>query len=155
MSPDALQGYRSWLSQRSRCNCKRSQDYKWYGAKGKKVCYSSRDFVAWWLHNLKLKKWDKPTVGRIDHDGDYCFENIIMQEHSDNSKERVARLGGYIKMKPRKVYALDSNLEPFAEFKSVNYAAQFYNIDASTVYGSASREIFRGKRKFKFVEISV
>lgn len=93
MSKDELQGYSSWKAQRRRCYCKTSKSYKNYGLKGLTVEYGSREFVGWWIYNLSLKDWKKPTCGRIDHSKGYSFDNIKMEELADNSKEVFERLG--------------------------------------------------------------
>ena len=91
MDKVALKGFRSWDKQRSRCNNPNHGGYKNYGGKGIKVHYSARDFVGWWIENFKTFKGDSATVGRIDHDDDYRFDNIIIQSRSDNSKEVYPR----------------------------------------------------------------
>lgn len=93
MSKEEKQGYTSFLSQKARCYNKNDPAFKNYGKKGITVEYGPREFIGWWLFNLKTKDWKIPTVGRIDHSKSYCFDNIEMQEKSDNSIERISRLG--------------------------------------------------------------
>lgn len=93
MSWEAKQAYRSWYNQRDRCNRKKSKGYKWYGAKGIKVEYSSRAFIGWWLHQLAGKKSPRGkksamTCDRIDPNKNYCFSNIQLISRSQNSKRQ-------------------------------------------------------------------
>ncbi len=81
------QAYSAWRGQRARLGTE----------------YSAREFVSWWLHNLKKKKWIDPTTGRLDHSRGYSFDNIEMQERSDNTKEMCARTGNLGGVKRRKV----------------------------------------------------
>ena len=80
----AKKAYQSWVDQRARCNNPNIDCYKYYGAKGIQVKYSSREFVGWWLEELKSFKGKKPTVSRINHDGHYEFGNIKLEDHFDN-----------------------------------------------------------------------
>lgn len=91
--PIVVKAYNCWATQRKRCNNPNSQDYYRYGARGIKVHYKSGEFVTWYLKEYRKKNWVFPTVGRLDHDGDYCFENIIMQEMRENVQERLKRCG--------------------------------------------------------------
>lgn len=142
MSPEARQGYLSWKAQRSKCRNKNNKDYKYYGGKGVQIQYSSRDFVSWWLTNLaKRKSWDTPTVGRIDHNGHYCFENIEMQERVENSTERMNRLGPYRVDIEVAVY---KNGKFLARFSSYNEAAEFCKIHSATVSKLANRKYISG-----------
>jgi hypothetical protein len=88
---EVAQAYSSWLAQKAKCYRKNHPDYKWYGAKGIRVDYGSRWFVSWWIHNLKLFNGKRPTCGRIDHDKNYCSENIVMQDSGDNARESWLR----------------------------------------------------------------
>ena len=81
----------SYKCQIQRCYYKSKKDYKYYGAKGIEVSYSKRDFVSWYLFNIKNFKGKKPTVGRIDHSKNYSFDNIEMQELTDNINEMINR----------------------------------------------------------------
>jgi hypothetical protein len=149
MSKTAAQGYASWANQKSKCYNAKNPDFKYYGAKNIRVLYSSREFVGWWLYNLKTKKWDSPTVGRLDHEKDYCFENIQMEERIDNSSERVRRKGRPIGVKPKKVLVLLKK-RPFLSFKSANQAAIALKLNVSTVCRIADGKYQSGRKKIVF-----
>lgn len=83
-----ITAYRSWGDQRYRCNNPKSPSYKWYGKKGIKVEYGSREFVNWWLvQQSTLKLVGTVTCDRIDPSKNYSFDNIQLLISSDNSKK--------------------------------------------------------------------
>ncbi len=121
------EAYQSWAAQKSKCYNKNSRLYRYYGAKGIKVLYSSREYVGWWIEQSKKKKtWKKKNCGRIDHDGDYCFENIEMQEASENVAERNTRISS-------KPVAFFENGNFICSFSSVVVAAKHFNVDSTVI----------------------
>lgn len=79
--------YNVWRGQRGRCYNKKHHSYKYWGKKGIKVEYSSREFIGWYLENIKKYKGKSPSIGRIDHSKNYSFNNIIIESIQDNSKK--------------------------------------------------------------------
>ncbi len=152
-SPEKRQAYNSYRSQMKRCGDPRDPRYKYSGARGIKVTYSLADFVDWWVLNLKTRtSWHRPTCGRIDHAKDYSFDNIEMQECSENSKERQRRVPGTCPRFPKKkVVLLDSKGNPGIIFESVKSAEKIMRL-ANVIY------VCQGKRpathgfKFKYYE---
>ncbi len=126
------QGYVSWANQKSKCYNKRNPDYKYYGKKGITVEYSSREFVGWWLLNLKKRKWKSPTVGRLDHSKGYYFENIEMQEALENTRERIRRCGRPEGRQSKKILVFKDDI-PFFSSRSANQAALVTKKPTSTV----------------------
>ncbi len=94
MSIPQRKAYQVWFSQRDRCSSQKHASYKYYGAKGIKVKYGSREFMDWWVAEYEKCNYKKPSVGRIDHSKDYEFGNIEMLERGDNTREMLARTGG-------------------------------------------------------------
>lgn len=94
--------------------------------------YSSREFIGWWLHNLKKKKWKDPTCGRIDHAQGYFFGNIVMQERGDNTKERNARLGNPCRTHHPVLAVVESGEK--VRFVSQATASAALNISVRTIY---------------------
>jgi hypothetical protein len=84
LSKEGKTAYQSWADQRARCQNSKNQAYKYYGAKGISVLYGSTEFVNWWLNEMSVLNLKKPTISRIDHDGNYEFGNIKLEEHIDN-----------------------------------------------------------------------
>lgn len=77
----------SWQDQRGRCNNPRHKCYKWYGAKGVQVKYSSRDFIAWWLREAKGRR-GRLVCDRIRSSGHYEFGNVQLITQSENASRQ-------------------------------------------------------------------
>jgi hypothetical protein len=61
--------YSTWLNIRNKCNSPKNKDYRYYGARGIKVCARWNDFSKF-LEDMG----EKPiglTIERVDNDGDY------------------------------------------------------------------------------------
>lgn len=142
MTAIARKGYNSYTNQKSKCENKNNPDYKYYGAKNILVCYSRREFIAWWISANKENKVDDPTTGRIDHNKNYCFENIIVQERSANSKERTDRLGAFLNKKPI-ISFINNKIDKV--FDSASEAANYYGINVSTVIRLSQDRYLSGK----------
>jgi len=71
---------------KTRCENPNSTAYKWYGAKGVKVCPEWKDFAVFrdWAMSHGYKQG--LTIDRIDPDGDYCPDNCRWITRSENSK---------------------------------------------------------------------
>ncbi len=93
-------GAASYARQRQRCSWKKDPSNKYYI----NICveYSLREYVSWWLFKLKSypEGWEtpknrglRPSCGRIDHNKNYCFENIRLESRRANTQERLHRVG--------------------------------------------------------------
>lgn len=88
--------YQSWADQRQRCYNPNNPAYKYYGAKGIKVLYSSQELIEWFRESIKTFTGKKWNVSRIDHSKDYSLDNIKLDDHTDNCiKEVFERYGGH------------------------------------------------------------
>lgn len=78
--------YRVFLSMHNRCELTTSREYKWYGAKGIKVCEEWKDFQTFanWAYSHGYEKG--LTIDRIDPKGIYCPENCEWVTRSENTK---------------------------------------------------------------------
>ena len=78
--------YLVYRSMRSRCENKNTKGYRWYGAKGVKVCDEWKSFSSFqkWAEESGYKKG--LTIDRIDPESDYCPENCEWVTRSENSK---------------------------------------------------------------------
>jgi len=67
--------YQTWLHMRCRCLSPKSQDYKYYGERGVKICKEWEDYKA--FHDWAYKNGynDNLTLDRVDNNGDYSPEN--------------------------------------------------------------------------------
>ena len=83
--------FESWRGMKERCDNKKSINYKYYGAKGVKICkrwYSFKNF----LKDMGLKPDTRYTIDRIDPYGNYTHGNCrwatrFQQRHNRREKE--------------------------------------------------------------------
>ena len=112
LSEEHKKAWNSFRAQKGRCYDKNNVHYKNYGAKEIIMEYSLDDFTHWWVSKQKDNYIEDATISRLDHDSNYCFENVRLESRSANSKERNARTPQGIK-----VAALTPTGEHFATFK--------------------------------------
>lgn len=149
---NAVKASESYSGQVDRCTNKKNKRYYRYGLRGIKVLYTRHQFIDWWLHNIKSFKGKIPTVGRIDHDGNYEFSNIILEDKSENSRERAFRLGGIQKIKS---VALVNPVKRIilSEFKSGSEAAKLESTPQVNVSRSCRlKTTLRNGKTFRFLE---
>lgn len=154
VSKEVLQAKNSYRAQSERCNNKNSAKYRLYGGKGVRVEYSHREFVGWWLENVITREWKSPTVGRLDHSKGYSFDNIEMQERSENSLERLRRNPTRAGQQKIPVIAIrDGERWEFPSVKSA--AAHFGILDSSISNNCRGRsKTCDGGLKFSYLEAS-
>jgi hypothetical protein len=110
---------------KTRCYNKKSKAYKWYGGRGIKCLITSEELKELWFRD-KAYEMKKPSIDRIDNDGNYCIENCRFIELSENSSERNRRVSS----KPVLLYLKTNILQ---EFKSAKEASDFLNIPHSSL----------------------
>ena len=101
--------YSVWTSMRYRCNNSNSNNYKYYGGKGVKICKRWDKFENF-LHDMGEKP-DGLSIDRIDGDGDYEPNNCrwaTQQQQCENKRHLLKGKGklsnaiyraGYLKQK--------------------------------------------------------
>lgn len=88
--------YKIWSKIKHRCNNQNNNRYKHYGGRG--IRYDPRwdDFLEFkrdmyfdYLRAIRIKKIKKPSIERIDNDGNYCKKNccwILLKEQNKNTR---------------------------------------------------------------------
>ncbi len=122
MSKKERLGYEAYCGQKARSK----------KAKLPPPSYSAREFIGWWLHNLKTFKGTVPTCGRIDHKKGYSWDNIFMQDMKENSREGFLRNKMHIKSAIKnsstvKVFCKKTDTH-IATFSSLRDAARTFNV---------------------------
>ena len=81
--------YRIWHNMKSRCTNVNKPDYKYYGAKGIKICEEWEDYLTFKQWAINNGYADNLTIDRIDSNGNYCPENcrwITIQKQQTNKQ---------------------------------------------------------------------
>lgn len=80
-----------WHGMKHRCDCETATSYKWYGAKGVRVCAEWQDFEVFRKWAMSHGYADQLTIERNDSSRDYEPDNCEWVTRSENS--RRARVG--------------------------------------------------------------
>jgi len=87
--------YRAWCNMRRRCEDTKSPLFKWYGARGIKVCEDwSKSFINFYK-DMGPKPNSNLTLDRINNDGDYEPHNcrwVTMEVQARNKRQRKSKL---------------------------------------------------------------
>lgn len=80
--------YKLWASVKARCESPNASNYKYYGARGIKMCegwrHNPKSFVDWAIANGWQKGLD---IDRINNDGEYSPHNCRFTSHLENSQK--------------------------------------------------------------------
>jgi len=82
--------YKVWCAMLSRCNNPNATAYKWYGARGIKVCDSWHKFENFYK-DMNEQPFIGATLDRIDNDKDYKKSNCRWVTHQENCQNRSKR----------------------------------------------------------------
>lgn len=106
--------YVIWTGMKARCNNPKEKAYKYYGAKGVKIC------SEWEYDFLEFRKWaldngynDTLTIERVDVSGNYEPQNCIWITKEAQQKNKTSTLyyeyfGFYLRLKDwAKIYNID------------------------------------------------
>ena len=91
-----------WDGMKKRCNCLTDKHYKWYGARGIKVCEEwSNSFQAFKSWALNYGYMDDLSIDRIDNDGNYepskCRWVTHQQQMCNTRRNRMITYNGETK----------------------------------------------------------
>ena len=152
-----LPWWKSYSGAKQRCENPNSHNFKRYGARGIKFEITPEQMNELWLRD-KAHLMKKPSIDRIDNDGNYSFENCRFLEGSANTKRRkmdytpmkIAILqydinGNFIKRWPsasdvRRAIGLKSNNFNIAEKRGWKVKGYYWRFETKPKKG----EILRG-----------
>lgn len=128
--------YKVWSGMKTRCNCSKRRDYKWYGGKGIEVCDEWQIFDNFRIWAESNGYSDNLTIDRIDSDKGYCPENcrwIPFVENIRNKKE--------IKLTMEKANEIRRKYKTGRY--TLNELGKEYKISSSVVSGIINNKIWR------------
>ena len=105
---------------KQRCNNKNHTHYKYYGGRGIK-CLITADEIKQLIIRDKYNTLKRPSIDRIDNDGNYCLENCRFIELGENTARRnkavcVKKVYKYnLKGKLLKIYLSVKELKQFVD----------------------------------------
>jgi hypothetical protein len=74
----------SYFNAKNRCNNKNGQNYKTYGGRGIKFLINIEEVGEIWVRD-RAYEMERPTIDRINNDGNYEFSNCRFIEQSENA----------------------------------------------------------------------
>lgn len=114
----------------------------------------AREFIGWWLGELKSFSGTTPTCGRINHAEGYAFDNIVLQDVKDNSREGMIRNKTNIKTAiafgQRVLVVCKKSGKTIAEISSVRDAARIFGVSQRLVQ-FLIRGKYKSSKKINFV----
>ena len=111
--------YRKWKAMIRRCESPEAHNYKWYGAKGIKVCQEWRnDFMTFYAWAYSTGYAEGLTIERKESNDDYCPDNCEWLTQAENSR-RMRRSQGM----PSKItvtYDTEDRVSELAQLRGVS-----------------------------------
>lgn len=116
---------------KQRCNNKNNTKYKNYGNRGIKCLITEEEIKQLWFRD-KAYLMQKPSIDRIDNDGNYILENCQFIESKENSKKTT-------KIKPILQYDKLGNF--IKEWRCINEAGIKLKINKSHICACAKKKL--------------
>lgn len=82
----------TYFAARQRCNNPNHKAFKYYGGRGIKMLLTMTEIEFLWKRDA-AKFMNKPSIDRIETDGDYTLENCQFIEQSENSRKDCVFFG--------------------------------------------------------------
>lgn len=129
----------------AKTRCSNAKLYPTY--QGIKVEFSLREFIYWWIVQNRFFKFNRVTLGRIDHSKNYTIDNIKLEEYSENSIEARERTqSSPWDAKRINIYHKGTHV---AVAKSISQAAKYIDCGANSVKKSAENN-YKVKKIWSF-----
>lgn len=128
---------------KQRCNNLKCKSYKDYGERGIKCLITEIEIKQLWFRD-KAYLMKKPSIDRINNNGNYCLENCRFIEFSENSTERNIRISSKV------VYQYDLNGNFIKDWKSVTSASKQLKISKEAI-SICARKITKSSGGFVWI----
>jgi len=79
--------YKTWRGINTRCTNPKAVNWKRYGGRGIRNLLTCRDLKRLWFRD-RAYELKRPSIDRINNDGDYCTTNCRYIELSENGKKK-------------------------------------------------------------------
>ena len=116
--------YRTWINMKARCNNPNEQKYKFYGAKGIKLCSE-------WNKYINFKDWalnngysDNLTIDRINVKGNYEPSNCCFISIKENAGKDKIKISKEVYLKIKDLISKGSGVED--SYKSLGFSRRAY-----------------------------
>lgn len=123
----ALPEYNTWRAMKRRCTAIRSPDYRWYGARGIKICERWSNSFLDFFADMERKPSPNHSIDRIDNNGNYEPSNCKWSTAKEQCRNRRRRLGKLSEGDIVRVIDLRN------EGKAVKWIGNLFNVSSAIV----------------------
>lgn len=81
--------YNSWQAMKRRCLDPKNKAFKYYGAKGIRVCAEWESDFLKFFEDMGKKPSSNHSLDRINTEGDYCKDNCRWATHTEQMRNRT------------------------------------------------------------------